>query len=150
LGALPTAPILQVAPAPVAGGVFDRISKLAVRIKASLNYTESIGYDLGIIAPDNVTDLTSLKPFLNIKLNAGRPHIKCSKGIADAIDLYVDRKNGEGFVFIARLLKADYIDKVNLPATTPILEWDYKAMFVIGNDNVGLMSSITSILVKRW
>lgn len=149
LGALPTAPVLGTAPTAVSEGVFDRVSKLAARIKASLNYTESMGNDLGIIAPSSAIDIDSLQPNLVVRLDAGRPHIKCTKGVADAIDLYVDRKTGDGFVLVGRLLKPDYIDTVNLPATTPLVEWDYKAMFVIGNDNVGLMSPTTSILVKR-
>jgi len=37
-----------------------------------------------------------------------------------------------------------------LPAGTALTEWDYKAMYVIGNDNdkVDLMSSIASVVVK--
>ena len=93
--------------------------------------------------------LRTLKPDLIIKLDAGRPRIKCAKGVADAIDLYVDRKDGTGFTLIGRLLKTDYIDTFNLPAATPLVDWDYKAMYVIGNDNVGLMSAIASILVKK-
>lgn len=86
---------------------------------------------------------------LKIKLDAGRPHIKCSKGIADAIDLYVDRKDGAGFVLIGRLIKTDYIDTANLPTGTALSEWDYKAMYVIGNDNVGITSAIVSVVVKK-
>jgi hypothetical protein len=149
LGAIPAAPTLSAAPTAVTEGVFDRISKLAQRIKASLNYTESIGNDLGIIAPISTIDLTTLKPDLIIKLDAGRPHIKCAKGVSDGIDLYVDRKDGTGFVLIGRLLKTDFIDTANLPAATPLAEWDYKAMFFIGNDNVGLMSAVESIVVKK-
>lgn len=149
LGALPIAPVLAAAPTAVSEGVFDRVGKLAQRIKASVSYTESMGNDLGIIASINSIDLTTLQPALLVKLDAGRPHIKCVKGIADAIDLYVDRKDGSNFVLIGRLLKADYIDTANLPAATPLVEWDYKAMFVIGNDNVGLMSAVESVIVKK-
>ena len=59
-----------------------------------------------------------MQPDLKVSLDADRPHIKCSKGYADAIDLYVDRKDGAGFVLIGRLLKLDYIDVVSLPANT--------------------------------
>jgi hypothetical protein len=149
IGAVPTAPTLAAAPASVAEGVFDRISLLVKRIKASLSYSEAIGQDLGIIAPVQVVDLESLQPDLTVKLDAGRPHIKCAKGIADAIDLYVDRRDGTGYTLIGRLLKMDYIDTANLPASAVLAEWDYKAIFVIGNDQVGLMSPVVSIIVKR-
>jgi len=149
IGAIPALPALPVAPALVSEGVFDRVSKLVKRIKASANYTDAIGHDLGIIAPTQTIDVTSLQPDLLIKLDAGRPHIKCVKSVADAIDLYVDRKDGAGFVLIGRLLKTDYIDTTNLPANTVLAEWDYKAMFVIGNDNIGLMSPVVSVVVKK-
>jgi hypothetical protein len=149
LGVLPTAPVFGTAPTAVAEGVFDRITKLAARIKSSLNYTESMGHDLGIISASTVIDVNALQPNLIVKLDVGRPHIKCVKSPADALDLYVDRREGEGFRLIGRLLKTDYIDTTGLPATTPLVEWDYKAMYVIGNDQVGLMSQVTSILVKR-
>jgi hypothetical protein len=149
LGAIPTVPTLGTAPSAVTEGVFDRVSKLAQRIKASINYTDAMGQDLGIVAPISVIDVTTLQPQLIVKLDAGRPHIKCNKGVTDAIDLYVDRKDGAGFILIGRLLKADYIDTANLPAATVLAEWDYKAMYVIGNDNVGLMSSVEAIVVKK-
>ena len=149
LGALPVAPTLATAPATVPEGVFDRVSKLVKRIKASVSYTEAMGNDLGIIAPTQSFDRTILQPDLKVNLDAGRPHIKCVKGYADAIDFYVDRKDGAGFILIGRLLKTDYIDTTNLPATIAIVEWDYKAMFVVGNDNVGLMSPVVSVIVKK-
>lgn len=149
LGVIPSPPTLAAAPAGVTEGVFDRISKMVKRIKASLNYTDAMGQDLGIIAPTQSFDRNILQPDLIVKLEAGRPHIKCAKGIADAIDLYVDRKDGSGFVLIGRLLKPDYIDTANLPANTLLTEWDYKAMYVVSNDNVGLMSSVASVVVKK-
>lgn len=149
LGALPSSPVLGTAPSTVPEGVFDRISKLVKRIKASANYTEAMGQDLGIIAPVQTIDISSLQPDLKVNLDADRPHIKCSKGYADAIDLYVDRKDGAGFVLIGRLLKLDYIDVVSLPANTVLAEWDYKARYVIGNDAVGLMSPVVSVVVKK-
>jgi hypothetical protein len=148
LGAIPNAPTLSAAPTVVSEGVFDRISKLVKRIKASSSYTTAIGNDLGIIAPVQTIDVATMQPDLKVSLDADRPHIKCSKGYADAIDLYVDRKDGAGFVLIGRLLKLDYIDAVNLPAGTLLAEWDYKARYVIGNNTVGLMSAVTSIVVK--
>lgn len=149
LGAIPSAPTLGTAPASVPEGVFDRISKLVKRIKASANYTEAMGNDLGIIAPTQTIDIATMQPDLRVSLDADRPHIKCSKGYADAIDLYVDRKDGLGFVLIGRLLKLDYIDVVSLPANTVLAEWDYKARYVIGNDPVGLMSAVVSVVVKK-
>jgi hypothetical protein len=149
LGTIPVIPSLPTPPPAVPEGVFDRASKLAQRIKASPNYTSGIGSDLGIISPSSKTDTSALKPNLKLYLDAGHPHIKCSKGIADALDLYVDRKDNLGFVLLGRFLIFDYVDKVTLPNDSTLAEWDYKAIYVIGNDKVGLMSSISSIVVKK-
>jgi hypothetical protein len=149
LGTIPTAPALGVAPTAVSEGVFDRIAKFAQRIKASTSYTEAMGQDLGIIAPEINVDLSEMQPELKVKLDAGRPFIKATKGIADAIDLFVDRNDGNNFIPLGRLLKPEFIDTANLPAATPLAEWEYKAMFVIGNDNVGVMSPTVSVVVKR-
>jgi hypothetical protein len=149
LGVIPSAPILATPPANVPEGVFDRVSKLVKRIKASTNYTDAIGQDLGIVSATQTIDFTTMQPDLKVNLDAGRPHIKCNKGFADAIDLYVDRKDGVGFVLIGRLLKLDYIDVVSLPSSTALAEWSYKAMYVVGNDNVGLMSGVVSVVVKK-
>lgn len=148
IGALPVLPNLGTAPPTVPEGVFDRVGKLVTRIKASLNYTDALGNDLGVIAPTQTIDLATLKPELKVNLDGDRPHIKCSKGYADAIDLYVDRKDGAGFVLIGRLTKPDYIDVANLPANIVLAEWDYKARYVIANNVVGVMSSIVSVVVK--
>ena len=149
IGALPVLPNLGTAPPSVPEGVFDRVSKLVTRVKASLNYTDAIGNDLGVIAPTQTIDLATLQPELKITIDGDRPHIKCSKGYADAIDLYADRKDGAGFVLIGRLTKPDYIDVVDLPANTVLAEWDYKARYVIANNVVGVMSTIASVIVKK-
>jgi hypothetical protein len=149
LGSIPVVAALGTAPTAVPEGIFDRISKFAQRIKASVNYTEAMGQDLGIIAPELTIDLSSLQPELKVKLDAGRPFIKATKGIADAIDLFVDRNDGNNFIPLGRLLKPEFIDTANLPASAPLAEWEYKAMFVIGNDNVGVMSPVVSVVVKR-
>jgi len=149
LGAIPAAAAAGTPPAAVPEGIFDRISKFAQRIKASVNYTEAMGQDLGIIAPEVNIDLSAMQPELKVKLDAGRPFIKATKGIADAIDLFVDRNDGNNFVPLGRLLKPEFIDTANLPVSAPLAEWEYKAMFVIGNDNVGVMSPVVSVVVKR-
>jgi len=138
-----------VAPALVSEGVFDRVSAFAKRIKASVNYTDNMGQDLGIIAPSVTFDPTELQPVLSVKLDATRPHIKWLKGVSDAIDLYVDHNDGNGFVLLGRLMRNEYIDVTNLAADKIIDEWHYKAIYVIGNTQVGQYSAVVDIMVKK-
>ena len=149
IGALPTVPSMGTAPAAVSEGIFDRVSKMATRIKANPNYTENIGADLGILAPATTVDVTTMKPDLSVKLNVGRPHLKWVKGYSDAIDIYVDRNDGVGFVLLGRYTKNESIDVIPLAAGKVYDEWKYKGIYVISDLPVGLYSNVVSIDVKK-
>jgi hypothetical protein len=149
LGAIPTLPTLPVAPPAVPEGIFDRATKLASRMKASLNYNAGIGSDLGIVGPVTETNTDTMQPKLYVTLNVGRPHIKWTKGQADATDLYVDRNDGLGFVFLGRYTRSEYLDTATIPDEKRYEEWHYKAIFVVADKLVGLYSIVKSIDVKR-
>ncbi len=149
IGSLPAPPVLAAPPVNVAEGVFDRVTKLATKIKNSAGYTDNIGSDLGIIASVESIDVDAMQPDLKIKLDVGRPHLKWTKGYADAIDLYADHNDGAGFALAGRLLKSEYMDLADLAAGKVYDEWKYKAIFVISDMQVGLYSKITSIDVKK-
>ena len=146
LGSLPVMPDLGVAPVAVNAGFINRLSKLVKKIKSSPNYTEVIGRDLGIVGPDSPVDLDALMPVLKINLDAGSPRIKAKKGVADGMDVYVDRNDGKGSVFLIRLIKLNFVDLATLPAT--VKEWKYRGMYVVDNENVGKMSAEVSVMVK--
>jgi hypothetical protein len=149
LGALPTLPALAAAPAGVPEGVFDRISRLVQRIKASASYTDNMGSDLGIIAPANVLDPDAMQPVLSVKPDAGRPHIRWTKGSADTLALYVDRNDGAGYTLMGNMTGHDFIDTASLAAGKVIDEWHYKAVYLIANQPVGQYSAVASITVKK-
>lgn len=150
IGAIPSLPVMPGAPATVAEGVFDRVTKLVTRIKNSPGYSDNIGADLGIITPAApVIDVATLQPELSARLDVGRPRLKWIKGYADAIDLYADRNDGGGFVLLGRLLKNEYIDVTSLAAGKIFDEWKYKAIYVIGDEQVGLFSKVTGVDVKK-
>ena len=149
LGALPVFPTLPVAPTAVGAGIFARIRKLAGRIKNNLAYTKAIGEDLGIVGDEQVIDIPNLKPVLDSRLDVGRPFILWKKGPADSIDIYVDRKDGLGFVYLANDSQPDYLDTFPVPAGVTTAVWDYKAVYKIGNDQVGQFSEPISVTVTR-
>lgn len=149
IGDIPTMLSLPTPPPSVPEGIFDRVTKLATRIKASLNYTDNIGSDLGIISTATAIDIHSMQPDLKIKLNVGKPHIKWTKGDADATDLYVNRNDGAGFVLIGRFTRSEYLDHATLPEDKRYDEWHYKAIYVIADKLVGLYSQVTSVDVKK-
>lgn len=149
LGAIPTLPNFPTPPPAVPEGIFDRATKLASRIKVSLNYTTNIGNDLGITSTTTNIDIDNLQPKLTITINVGRPLIKWTKGKADATALYVDRNDGLGFVLIGHFTRSEYLDTITLPENKRYEEWHYKAIFMIADKLVGLYSKVTSVDVKR-
>jgi len=103
-------PVITQPAMPVPPGIFKRLAKLVQRIKFHPNYNEAIGMDLGIIAPQANNNQMSLKPKISSGIEANRPLIKWKKGKADSIDIYVDRNDGNGFVFLANDYTPNYID----------------------------------------
>ena len=149
LGALPVAPTLPAAPTLVNEGVFIRIRKLTARIKAAPAYNQAIGEDLGLVGDEQVIDIPNLKPVLKSRLDAGRPLILWTKGPADSIDIYVDRKDGSGFVYLANDSQPDYLDTFPVPAGMTSAIWGYKAVYRIGDEQVGQFSAPTQVTVTR-
>lgn len=149
---LGTIPLIAPAPAPppaVPEGIFDRVTKLASRIKVTPSYNFNIGHDLGIISAQENVKAYELQPELTIKLNVGKPQLKWTRGYADSIELYVNRNDGQGFVAIGRFSRNTYIDPTLLPADKNFDEWYYKAIYVIADKPVGLYSTLVSVVVKR-
>ncbi|WP_028980959.1 hypothetical protein [Sporocytophaga myxococcoides] len=142
-------PVITKPPIPVKPGIFKRLAKLVQRIKFHPNYNESIGRDLGIIAPKTTNNKMSLKPKLSGGLDAGRPLIKWKKGHADSIDIYVDRNDGKGFIFLANDYTPDYIDTNPIPEEKGTVVWAYKAIYRIKDEQVGEFSDIIEIVVTR-
>jgi hypothetical protein len=143
---VPSVPALPAAPAAVPAGIFKRLAKVVQRIKNHPNYNDAIGQDLGIIASPNTIDIETMKPVLKGGLDAGRPLIKWKKGDADSIDIYVNRNDDKGFVFLANDSQPDYIDTLPLPVSGI---WEYKAIYKIADEQVGEFSDIIAITVSK-
>ena len=149
LGPFPANPALPPPPAPVDKNIFGRTRSLVTRIKAAAAYNKAIGEDLGIVGDEHVIDIPNLKPELKGRVEAGRPVINWTKGPADALDIYVDRLDGAGFVFLVTSLKPNYIDKFPFPAGTLSVVYDYKAIYRIDDKQVGQFSDPIRVTVTK-
>lgn len=147
--AIPAVPSSGTPPPPVNTGIFNRLALLVARIKQHSAYTPAIGQDLNIIPPVSTVNLNDMAPNLSVRLEAGHPLLKWTKGEADGTQLYVDRRDNNGFVSLAKVFRNSYIDVAPLPANVVIATWDYKAKYLIGDDEVGLFSPVVSIEVIR-
>jgi hypothetical protein len=145
LGLAPVAPNLSIAPAEVAPGIFGRATALVARIKTAPGYTDSIGQALQLIGADNPVDPTTLKPVLDVELDAGQVDISWTKQGMDGLEIWVDR--GTGFVFLAIDTIPNYTDTAPMPAVGQSALWKYKAIYRQGDDRVGQWSDVVSIPV---
>jgi hypothetical protein len=147
----PLAPPLTPAPAAVAAGIFNRIRAFANRIKSHIGYTTADGLDLGIEV--NTTkkakpNLGTIKPIIKVHLiEGGQPEIIWSKNGMDALEIWVDRGDGNDFVKCDIDTKPNYTDVEPLPEKAAL--WKYKAIYRIDDKIVGHWSDIASITVVR-
>jgi hypothetical protein len=149
MASLPALPNIGAAPAAVNSGIFNRVALLVNRIKQHAGYTAAMGQDLGIIAPVVPFNPGTMQPNLSIRLESGFPKLKWTKGEADGVKIYVDRHDNAGFVLVKQTVKSSFLDTAPLPANTYSVTWDYKAKYLIEDDEVGLFSQVLSINVLR-
>ena len=145
LGLAPVAPNLGVAPTAVAPGIFGRATALVARIKVAPGYTDSIGQALQLIGADQTVDVNSLKPVLDVELDAGQVDINWTKQGMDGIEIQVDR--GTGFAFLAIDTIPNYTDTQPMPAAGQSALWKYKAIYIQADQRVGQWSDVVSIPV---
>jgi hypothetical protein len=148
LPALPTPPTFP-APAPsvVAARIEERFRKKAAKIKASPNYTDSIGQALRIVKPETPFVPADGKPKFKIIIDAGRPVIKWTKGQYQGVDIYADYGDGQGFRKAERDLSSPFVDRHNLPAAGQSAVWKYKLIYVFKDEQVGQWSDEASVTV---
>ena len=148
LGLAPVPPLLVAAPTAVASNILGRATLLTARIKVSTTYTEAIGQALGIIGSDHVVDLNTVQPGLKAVLDAGHVKIQWVKQGLDALELWVDRGDGKGFVFLAIDTIVPYTDTAALPAAGQSALWKYKGIYLQAEERVGQWSDIVSLAVN--
>jgi hypothetical protein len=126
------------------------LKTMVYRVKNHPLYEEEWqGKALGIEGQNEIVDFTSLKPVLKATVDAGRPRIIWKKGPADAINIYVDRRGENGFVFLTTDTEPDYIDTFTLPPGDNFALWDYKAIYIKNDHEVGLFSDPISIAISK-
>ncbi len=152
-----TAPTGQIVPALPAGfpaavpaGIVIRFRALVKRIKAIKAYSETIGQALGIEgAAQTGPDLATIQPALDLSLMGNA--VKVGWGWAgnsqflDMIEIQVDRADSKGWIFLTYDTTPNYTDTSPLPAAPA--KWKYRAIYRVGDAQVGVWSSVVEIAV---
>ena len=145
---LPMTPIvLQPVPVVINAGIIPRLSALVAQIKAHKNYTDSIGKDLWLVGATKIIDPSTWKPILNIQNQAGHPIIVWTKGHAGAIEIWVDRGDGNNFSLLTINTEPNTTDKWPLPSAGSSQMWKYKAIYWLHDEQVGQWSDVISVSV---
>jgi len=148
------APVAPVYPTPVpvvAPGIEVRFRALVKQIKASPNYNVAIGNALGIEGSQQTPpDLTTIQPQLDVALDGNQIDVNWSWGgygaYLDMCELQVDRGDGKGFTLLAYDTTPGYTDTAPLPVAPA--KWTYRAIYHVGDAQVGLWSSPASLTVQ--
>ena len=135
---------------PVALGALTRIFALIQQIKASGKCTDEIAADLQIVgSAAGGPDFATLMPVFTVALLNGHVAVKWGwQGFGawlDSCEIWVDRGDGKGFVFLTIDTTPGYTDTQPLPAAPA--KWTYKAVFRQGEAQVGNWSAPVALTV---
>ena len=114
--------------------------------KASPNFSQEIGLDLGIIAPNVTVDFANYKAQFTTEIYGGNIRIKFKKNNADGINLYGRKKGSLNWMYVARLTKNPYDYNFVLQTEGQPEHWEYRAFGVVDDAEIGVASDIVEIL----
>ena len=146
----PVAPTLPTAVPAVAPGIEARFRALVKLIKANPNYNESIGQALGIEgAVATGPNLATVQPVIDAVISGNHVNVKWGWGgnsaFLDICELQVDRGDGKGFGLLAFDTTPGYTDTQPFPAAPAT--WTYRAIYRVGDSQVGVWSQSVSVTV---
>jgi hypothetical protein len=135
---------------PVKPGALTRIFSLVQVMQEAPAYVDSIGTDLGTIGSEvSGPDFATLRPEFTLKVVGGKVVLDWGWGgfrsFLDMLQIQVDRADAKGFVDLAYDTTPGYTDTQPLPATP--VKWKYRAIWRVGDEQVGLWSEEVAITV---
>jgi hypothetical protein len=145
-----TPPALPAGVVAVLPGALNRIFAQVQAIKDSGKCTDTIATNLGLVGSEKSgPDLGSLLPVISVSIVSGHVVVKWGWGgngaYLDSCEIWVDRGDGHGFVFLTIDTTPNYTDTQPLPATPA--KWTYKAAYRVGETLVGQWSAPVSLTV---
>ena len=117
--------------------------------KLNANYTSAMGDELGIEGAEDSTDMESAKPNLKVAVKGnGVVEVAFNKMNAEGVRLYGQRDGESGWTLLARENYSPYVDNRPLQAANKPEIRKYKALFVIGREEVGLESDVVEATAR--
>ncbi len=146
----PVAPVFPTAVAAVALGIEARFRALVQLIKANPNYNAAIGAALHIEGAQQAgPNLAIIQPEIDALTSGNHVLVKWgwggNKAFLDLCELQVDRGDGKGWVLLTYDTTPGYTDTQPYPAAPA--KWSYRAIYRVGDSQVGQWSSPVSVTV---
>jgi hypothetical protein len=147
----PAPPALPGAVPPVAPGIEARFRALVKQVKAHANYNSAIGQALGIEgAAQTGPDLATVQPEITVEASGNTVVVGWGWGgnsaYLDLCEIQVDRADGKGFILLTYDSTPNYTDTQPFPATPA--KWTYKAIYRVGDHQVGQWSKPVSLTIS--
>ena len=147
---VPVAPVFPAAVAAVTPGIEARFRALVQQIKANDNYNTGMGEALGIEgAQQTAPDLTTIQPVITVAVSGNRVEVGWGWGgnvaYLDVCEIQADRGDGKGYTLLTYDTTPGYVDTQPFP-TAPV-KWTYKAIYRVGDAQVGQWSNPVSLTV---
>lgn len=117
----------------------------ANRVKNHPTYTTALGQQLGIVGPEDTTNLSTSKPTLKAAATLpGSVTISFNKSISSGIRLMSKRGAETAFSFLAIDTSSPYVDnRANLAAGPETRQ--YQAQYLLNDDPIGLLSDTLNV-----
>lgn len=146
--ALPTKPAgFPTAPP---AGILTRFLAMAKSVKNNNNYNKPMGDILGLEGPEQTgPDMATIQPEITARIFGNAVQIPWGWGgygtYLDICEIQVDRGDGKGFGMLTFDTTPGYIDSMPFPAAPT--KWTYRAIYRVGDAQVGQWSSPVSVMV---
>jgi len=129
--------------------VQSRLRPLVRRIKGHVSYTATQGEQLGIVGPEDTTDLSTSKPTLKAaSVLAAAVTISFNKSISSGVKILSKRGAEGAFTLLAVDTASPYVDNRASLAAGPETR-QYQAQYLDGDDPVGLVSDTLTVTVPE-
>lgn len=130
-------------------GILEEFREIVGYLKANPNYTESIGLDLMIVADDEDDNgLADSSPELKLAgKNDTEVEITFKKFDADAVEIQYRKAGTETWLLADKPTNSPIIHSPQFSTPGQTEKFEYRAIFLIKNERVGIWSPIYTITV---
>jgi hypothetical protein len=116
------------------------------QIKTSDGYNLGVGKSLSIVGGRKQADKTSYTPKINLYISGGEVKIKFFKKGVDGINIYASKNGSSEFKLLSRATRSPFCHQIKLESEGQPEVWNYKAIGVIADHEIGQESAIAEIV----